>query len=153
MRRLLSEGRRVQLLIQLFNKINCWNVEGLKIDCLASAVFHGFFMIRLRQSNILIAVFCAGAHAVAISLYCGTFNRAYRMKEFQEGQKDELKVACVKRAFRAEEMEEQESFMAPVNAISCLGLKVGRFHEIERESALIFTNFVEQQIIGLLLTF
>ena len=32
MRRLLSKAQKVQLRIQLFNKINCWNVQALKVN-------------------------------------------------------------------------------------------------------------------------
>ena len=150
--RLLSEARKVQLLIQLYNGINCWFVQGVKVASLVSAILNGYLGIRLRQDNILITAFCAIIYVYGIVGYCGAFNRAYRLQELQKVLKGELKSACAKRSARAGYMVVKESFKA-ANALSCPGLRVGRFHEMERQSALIFIDFVQRQIISLLVAF
>ena len=152
MRQLLSKAREVQLLIQLFNKINCWYVEGLKVILLVTGIIHGYLGIRLRQNNVVIAAFCGAMHGFAILSYCGTFIRAYRLQDMQKNLKRELKAACGRLSLRTDYLRRRESFMT-VTALSCPGLKVGRFHEMERQSALIFIDFLETQVISLLVAF
>ena len=151
MRGLLSEARRVQLIIQLFNKINCWFLQGMKVVLLVAAIIHGYVGIRLRQTDLFLAIFCAVAHVVLSFLYCGTFDRAYRLQELQQELKIELIAACGK--LSPDYMLTKESLKAAVNSLSCPGLRVGSFHEMERQSAVTFIDFVEQQTISLLLTF
>ena len=150
--RLVSEARKVQLLIQLFNKINCWFVQGMKVVCLSATILNGYLGIRLRQNNVLIAIFCAAMHVSIAFAYCGTFNKAYLLQELQKKLKLKLKASCGKLSPRADYVAKKESFKA-ANALSCPGLKVGPFHEMERQSSLIFIDFVERQIISLLVAF
>ena len=147
----LSESQKIQLLIQFFNKFNCWNVEVLKVNFIGMAILHGYVGIRSRQKNLLISAFCALVYVLCILCYCATFNRAHRLKELQKQLKRELKAACAKPSPNS--VLNKESFKAAVNALSCPGLKVGSFHEMERQSALIFQDFVVGQIISLLVAF
>ena len=117
--------------------------------CLVAAILHGFLGIRLRQSSLLIAVCCAALQFCNVVSYCGTFSRAYRLRELQKKLKRELKNAYGKLSSRAGYMVKKE-ILRTAYALSCPGLKVGRFHEIERQSALLFTDFVGRQIISLL---
>ena len=75
------------------------------------------------------------------------------MHELQKDLKRELRAACGKLSPRADYRTTKESYKAAVNALSGPGLKVGGFHDMERQSALIFIDFVESQIIGLLVAF
>ena len=151
--RFLSEAWKVQLLVHLFNTINCWLVHGLKVTGLAVGILNAYLGIRLRQNNLLIAVFCAAVHVFTVINFCGTFGRAYRVQELQKELKHELKAACGKMSPRLDCLAKKESFKAAVNALSCPGLKDGQFHEMERQSALLFVDFLERQIIGLLVAF
>ena len=153
MQSLLSDTRKVQLLIQLFNRINCWFVQGVKVACVLVSVLQGYLGIRLRQKHVIIASYCAFTHIVCFVGYCGVYGRAYRVKELQKKLKGELKVACARLPPTPEYMAKKESFKAAVDALSCPGLKVGGFHEMERQSALIFLDFVESQVISLLIAF
>ena len=98
------------------------------------------------------AGYCALSHVSTVVIYCGAFQRAYRLQEFQQKMKRELRVACRGISSRAGYIVRKEVGKA-VNALSCPGLKVGGFHEMERESAMIFIDFVESQLISLLVGF
>ena len=102
MRSLLSEARKVQLLTQLFNQINLWFLQGQKVVCIFTAILNGYLVIRLRQNDILVVVFCAFANIFCIIAYCGTLNRAYQLQELKKKMKRELKTACGKLPPRAE---------------------------------------------------
>ena len=153
MRELISEARKVQLLVQLFNAINCWSVEGLKMVALVVGISQGYFAIRQRQNNLFLSAYCATVHVFDIAAYCGAFNRAYRLHESQKNLKRELEAACGKLSSQPDFKAEKDSLIATVHALCCPGLKVGHFHEMERESVLIFIDYVERQIISLLLAF
>ena len=112
---------------------------------LAAAILHGYAGIRLRQKNLLLTAFCAVTHVTVTVLYCGTFSRAYRLTELQKKLKLQLIATCGKLPPGLK----KENLKA-LNALSCPGLKVGSFQEMERQSALIFTDFVEKQLISLL---
>ena len=149
MRGLVAEAWKVQLVVQLFNMINCWYLQLMKWGFLISTILHGYVGIRLRQNNVLIAAYGATVYIIITVIYCGTFHKAYRLQELQKKLKRELKAECGKLSQGS--MVRKENFKA-VNALSCPGLKVGQFHEMERQSALIFIDFVHTQIISLLVS-
>ena len=128
-------------------------MEGQKVALLAVGIINGYLGIRLRQSDLIIAAFCTVVYVTTIVCYCGTFSRAYRVHELQKDVKRELRAACGKLSPRADYKARREGFMAAVNALSCPGLRVVRFHEMERQSALIFIDFLGTQIISLLVAF
>ena len=114
-----------------------------------AAILHGYLGIRLRQNNLLIAAFCAAVHVIVVVAYCGVFHRAYRLQELQKTLKRELIMAVCGESSGLVKQEIRKG----VSALSCPGLKVGGFHEMERQSALIFISFVGNQITSLLVTF
>ena len=122
------------------------------MSLLAAGILNGYFGIRLRHHNVFLAAFCATLHIMIVVAYCGTFSRASRLQEMQKKLKSELKAACRTLSPRSNTIS-KESFKAAVNALSCPGLKVGSFHEMERDSALTFVDFLETQLISLLVGF
>ena len=112
-------------------------------------VLHGYVGIRFGHNNILIALFCAFIHAVAFVAYCAIFQRAYRLGDMQKQLKQELSAVCGRRTNRSFRNE----MLRATAALQCKGMQVGSFHEMERNSALIFIDFVERQLISLLVAF
>ena len=84
----------MQLLVQLFNTVNAWTVQGLKTSCMAAAVLHGYVGVRYGRKSVLMAAFCAFVHFGAFVAYCGAFHRAYRLGDLQKVVRRELFVAC-----------------------------------------------------------
>ena len=139
----------VQLLIQQFNNVNSWFLHGIKMALLACAILHGYVGIRFGHTSVWIAGFCAFIHMCTFIGYCGTFQRAHRMIDMQSQLKQELLAACDKCRRRYVGAEVQKA----VKVLHCTGLRVGGFHEMERNSALAFIDHVERQLLGLLVTF
>ena len=125
------------------------------MTAVSAAIVYGYLGIRATKNNLLIAAFCANTHVAGVIVYCGTFHRASRLRELQQKLRCELKMVSGKisseRAGR--DVDSRKGTSKAVDALSCPGLRVGVFHEIERQSALIFIDFVESQLIGLLVTF
>ena len=138
---------RAQLYVQLLNKIICWYVEALKIVCIGAAILHGYFGVRFGHTNPIIPVFCGLVHVCSFSFYCGGFQRAYRVKEMQLKLKQELL------ARRTGGLARKKVILKQANALHCMGIQVGNFHEMERNSALVFIDYVESQLISLLIAF
>ena len=140
---------RVQLLIQLFNNINSWFLEGIKMVFIVAAILHGYVGIRFGHKQALIAGFCGFVHVVSFVAYCGTFRAAHRLIDMQEEVKRGLSAASQ----RTPKHHVGNEIRKAVKVLHCTGLRVGSFHEMERNSALIFVDYVERQLVGLLVTF
>ena len=138
---------RVQLYIQFFNQINCWFLHALKLICISAAILHGYVGIRFGHQEPLIGVFCAAVHVVVYVIYCGIIQNAYHPADLQKQAKRELLAASGTNARARKEL------LKVVTALRCRGVEVGTFHEIERNSALTFIDFVEKQLMSLLVAF
>ena len=117
--------------------------------CIACAILHGYIGIRFGHEHPLIAAFCWLVHIVAFVLYCGGFQRAYRIKEMQNQMKDQLVEACGRN--HKQRIVAKEIRMR-ARALRCMGMQVGQFHEMERNSVLIFIGYVETQLVNLLVS-
>lgn len=142
-------ARRVQLYVQFYNKVNCWFLHAMKMLCIAATILHGYVGIRFGQKDLLVAVFCAFVHTAAFIVYCGIFQSAYRPSNLQRIVKQELISAC---GTRTNPLVRKE-LLKMAQALQCPGIQVGKFHEMERNSALIFIDFVERQLMSLLVAF
>ena len=139
---------KIQLYVHLFNTINAWYVQSFKLAAIFVAVFHGFIGVRFR-SYIIIAAFCAVMHFLSCVSYCAVFQKAHQIPRMQRMLKEEIPAAAAVLTVDSARRELLK-FSA---ALRCQGIQVGSFHEIERSSPLIFMDFVEKQVISLLLTF
>ena len=149
LRKALQTSLWVQLYVQLFNKVNCWFVQAVKIGSLAAAISHAYSGIRFGQEHPFIGAFCVFICVTVFIAYCGTFHRAHRLSGEQKKFKMELKVAC--ESCTAAPFRHQ--MRRAVKALRCPGLRVGTFHEMERNSALIYIGFVQSQLVNMLVAF
>ena len=85
----------------------------------------------------------------AMVLYCGTFQPAYKLVIGQLRVRWEL--AAVSR--RVIDVNTRRKLLQAVKSLRCIGLKVGHFHEIQRNSSVVFVNFVERQLVRFLVAF
>ena len=135
--------------MQLFNTVNSWFLHGMKIALIAVGILHGYVGIRFGHMHVLIASFCGFVHVSAFVTYCGPFQRAHRLSGMQRQVKRELLAASDK----CRRGNVRKEIQKAVNALHCTGLQVGGFHEMERNSALVFIDYVEKQLVGLLVAF
>ena len=129
-----------------FIKGSCQGCIWGKIVCIGAAILHGYFGIRFGHKNIIIPLFCGLVHVCAFSSYCGGFQRAYWVKDMQLKLKRQLLARST--AGLAEKV-----LMKEANALHFTGIQVGRFHEMERNSAIVFIDYVDRQLISLLIAF
>ena len=102
--------------------------------------------------NPLIGAYCAYVYVALVCEYGGTYQRAHRLSEGQNKVKKELREACGRYvkdvAVRAEIIRGVWAW-----ALKCLSMRVGSFHEMERDSLLIFLDFVQRHLVSMLLAF
>ena len=116
---------------------------------IGAAILHGYVGIRFGHKHAFIAVFCGFIHAVAFIGYCGTFHAAHRLSDMQDEVKRRLSAA----AQRNSRWPIGREIGKAVKGLHCGGLRLGYFHEMERNSGLIFIDYVETQLVGLLVSF
>ena len=116
---------------------------------IAAAILHGYIGIRFGRKCICIAGFCGFVHLYTFVAYCGVFQKAHGQIEMQEQVKQELRAVCGKCRRPLVRAELRKA----VRALDCKGMRVGSFHDMERNSALVFIDYVERQLLGLLVTF
>ena len=121
----------------------------MKIALITVGILHGYVGIRFGQTHFLIGGFCAFIHVQTFVTYCGPFRKAYRLIELQR----QVKRALLAVSYRCRRGDVRKEIQKAVKALHCTGLRVGSFHEMERNSALVFINYVESQLVGLLVTF
>ena len=139
----------IQLYMKFFNQINSWFVQAFKVACLAVAIVHGYIYMYFEiRSNPIISAFCAALHVAPCVCYNLAFLRAHHIPEMQEKLKWDI-TALTERIHSSEEYSRKFAVKSAA-ALRSVGVRVGSFHEMERNSALNFMHFVETQLISLL---
>lgn len=138
--------RKVQLYLQLFNGYNPWYIHAYKTVMVLAAIIHGYVGVRFRNDP-LVTIFCCFVHFSCLITYVGVFQRAYRVVSGQWEVKEELITASQ----RVLDRNKRQKLLMQVKSLRCFGLRVGQFHEIERNSAIAFVDYVERQLLSFLL--
>lgn len=136
------------LYIQIFNIFNAWFLHNFKANLIIAAIMMGFMAFRY-ESHPLFTVLCCFLHFAAIFTYSGTFQHGFSVAVGQKKARRGILAAC--RCIR--KPAARQEILRALKSLRCVGIKVGEFHEIERNSPIILINYVETQVISLLLTF
>ncbi|CAG7717164.1 unnamed protein product [Allacma fusca] len=142
--------REIQLLVIVFNAGYAPVVYVLKMFSLILAVLSGFFGIRCFSSKFSFASFLLVCFFYYMVFYVATFGRAFSVPSRIQALKTELV-----RNVRLQAIGRLEGKLAEIQvaSIANVGIKVGIFHTMERESTPAFINFVVNTISSLLITF
>ena len=109
----------------------------------------GFGLIKLLNKNLVLALAFGIIFILGIIFFPITFNGTHQITEKVEELKREILVKSRKVQMR-NGIKEVEMIL---KSVPRLGIKVGGFNYMERESTLIFLQYVLEQIVSLLLTF
>ena len=114
-------------------------------------VLSGFVWIRQMSEGNLRMAFIAMANHVMYNLgFLAMYNYAYRIPQYMTMVQDEVRLLS---QMLLDEDGRSEFGMRMAAIPKNLGMKSGSFHTIERESTLIFVDYVYGQVINLLLTY
>ena len=115
---------------------------------IVGAILEGCIGLCYQEQSVVV-IFCIYCHLACIVVYCYTFQHGYSVVVRQQN----AKRACLTASKSIQDKAARHEILVALRSVRCVGIKVGRFHEIERNSPIIFIDYVERQIIGLLLVF
>ena len=138
--------RQLQLFLSFFNKINATFLYSLKLVALFIAVSHGYFAIKYFDRNAFLGMYNLYLCVNAQVAYGLTFKRAFGIPEGVKDCRKEILERC-----EGGKSGRTVYVAKAVASIPAIGVKVGSFHEVERNSTLMFINFVVSQMVGLLI--
>ena len=133
----------------LFNQNFSTIVQLTKNIACTTAIVGGFGSLKLWSKNILFSLVFGNIFVVGILAFTITFNPTYQITETVEELKREILAKSRKMCTRGQVREVEKI----LKSVQTLRIRAGGFNYMERESTLIFLDFVSQQILSLLLTF
>ena len=120
-----------------------------KITCISLGIVCGFGFLKLLDKNLVLALVFGNVFVVAFLAFPITFNGTHQITEKVEELKREIHVKSRKVWVRSG-IKEVEMILKSVQR---LRIKVSGFNYMERQSTLIFLQYVLEKIVDLLITF
>ena len=145
----ISSLRLIKYEVLLFNDTFSTAVYLCKLTAISNGIVGGFGFLKLLDQNPVLALVFGNIFIVAILVFPITFNGTHQITEKVEELKREILVKSRKVRTRGG-VNEVEKILKSVQR---LGIKQGGFNYIERQSTLIFLQYVLEQIVSLLITF
>ena len=103
----------------------------------------------MAHSNPILAIAYGFIALDMLVLDIGIFQIAFKVTEMSEDLKKVIEVKYLDVRI----LDSSKYCKRILKSIPRLGVKVGGFHEAERESVPVFIDFVTKQIVSLLITF
>ncbi|CAG7786007.1 unnamed protein product [Allacma fusca] len=141
--------RRLQIMIQLFNQNFAYITFITKVVCIYGTIVCFYFSIKILPVDVVLATSNLILALDGVGAYILFFDRAFGIP----GKMQELKTAILIASTKLPPMAGEAYRKRELQSIPSLGIKVGDFHNFERESTPNFVDFVTRNIIGLLLSF
>ena len=137
--------RRIQLYVGIVNEVNSYVIFSWKVMCISISIGAGYAAIaHFGDSPIFGLMYCL-ALANCVSMYTLSYGKAFKMSDrFREASTTAVLLAHKRKYTEIATFERQK------RSFSRMGIKVGEFHFIERQSVLIFSHFVLNNIVSML---
>ncbi|CAG7785275.1 unnamed protein product [Allacma fusca] len=142
--------REMQLLIQLFNQSNCFIIFTYKIMGIVASIIGGFFAIRYTYSDPLLGVVCMVIALDSVSFFPLTYERAFLIPDHMRRLKDQLRIVTQKHTSQALRALEVAKI---IHSVPKVGVKIGNFHTMKRETTPVFIHYIVYQLASLLVAF
>ena len=146
--RIIRQIQVVQLVLNLFNVGHRNITYIIKLACIMVAVVNGYGAITHGAEDIVFLLFTSCMTCNFVFFYAFVYEKAFAIPDGLER---------VKRALTAEIQAMRHTPLKKirrkqVEAVPLVGIKVGDFHMLERESIPIFVHFVLENIVNLLVS-
>ena len=110
-------------------------------------IIGSFFAIHEITGDVILRILLGVASPFIIIFYTIIYDKGFQVSQNFTQIKNRFQPLIRKSNFRKAEMKRA------IIGIRSLGIQVGSFHTLERQSTLIFLDFILKQIVGLLITF
>ena len=141
--------RELELLLKFFNMDFADALWAYKVLFLIMTILAGFSSIRLMRTNPILGCLYTYMCLLAIILYVGMFQFAYKVTEKIEKLTEVMEVKSASLVNLIEKKYWKKRF----KSIPRMGMKLSGFNRVEREAVPIFVDFCVKQIVTLLITF
>ena len=139
--------RHLQLFLSFYNKINATFLYCVKLVALFIAISHGYFTIKYFDRNAFLGMYNLYLCLNAQMAYGLMFKTAFGIPNGVKGCRKEVLERC-----KGGKNGRGVYVAKALESVPAIGVEVGSFHEVERNSTLIFINFVVTQMVGLLIS-
>ena len=140
--------RVIQLLINLFNVGHRHVIYCIKLMCLTEATLSGYAAVAYGSDNLLFLALASMVFADVVFLYAFVYAKAFAIP----GRMDDVKRTLRGRIGLLSNVTDRNVLSRKIKSMPCVGIKVGDFHMLERESTPIFVHYVITNIVNLLVT-
>ena len=137
--------RTLQLYVSMVNNVNCYLVFTWKLLSISVCIITGYAALAHFSEYPIFGVMYYVILFDVTFIYTVIYEKAFKVPQmFEEATASALlrmrgKQVCV--------------FRRQIRSIPRTGIKVGQFHKMERESTLIFVDFVVKNIVGMLVAY
>jgi hypothetical protein len=132
--------------MQLFNQKNADIVLFMKIACNTTAISSAFFAIRHFPSHRILAILCLLLVLDALVIFIGLYNSTFSIPQDFKKTKKQLIIGARRLLVRRQrELDIEKAALMIVREVASvrpLGVKVGDFRQLERQSTPNFVMFV-----------
>ena len=146
--KIIGEIHVVQLLVNLFN-VGHQNVTYcIKLLCIAGSIVNGYGAIVHGREDVVFLLFTSCVTFDLVLFYALVYEKAFAIPDGFERVKQALtyEIQVMQNGRRKKILGKQ------LKAVRSVGLKVGDFHVLERESTPVFVDYVLRNIVNLLVT-
>ena len=120
-----------------------------KMLCMALTVHNGYLALRHFGANVAIGIYSCFLSINFIGFYRFVFDSAYKLPVGMEKVQQRLMGLTQKVGSR----ESGNELRKLVSSVPIIRVKVGSFHDVEKDATLNFIDFVVHQLVGLLVSF
>ena len=146
--RIIGQIRVIQIVVNLFNLGHRNVIYALKLACIGLASVNGYAAIAWGTDNVIFTMLASVIANNVIFFYGFVYEKAFAIPDGVKNVKRKLRVqvqAC-------RNVRTRKYLCRRIDSVPSLGLKVGEFHVLERESTPIFVDYVVKNIVNLLVT-
>ena len=142
----MSFARQMQLAMNIFNASTSGIIFGLKLLCLAAGIVGMYFFVRLAlHQPILVNMIFLILLFNGIAFYSIMWDNVFTIPATVDKIRRELRLQL--------QSADRQLAGRLTGSIACVAVRVGNFRQMERNSTLIYLDFVVFNTATLLLTF
>ena len=143
-----NELRATQVLLWLFNELNCYVIFTFKLFCLTICTTNGYSAVSHFSDNIIFGFMYYVVFITLAVMYSILYEKAFMIPKMVKRTKTIMMLRILK------DTSMTTHFMAKMKrrlrSIPACGVRVGHFHMLERLSTPLFVDYVLRNVVGLL---
>ena len=146
--KIIGQVHVLQLLVNLFNVGHRYVTQCIKLLCITVAIVNGYGAIVHGKEDVVFLLFTCCVTCDIVFFYAFLYEKSFAIPDGFDSVKRNLTNEM--RFMRNGRL--RKILRRKLESIPSVGLKVGDFHILERESIPIFVDFVLKNIVNLLVT-